>query len=141
MVALVATRPRRIIKALYEAQRGICPACGHKMPPLGDPTWPQLMPSVDHVTARAKGGGDHIGNMLAMHRGCNSAKGDRAPTGCELIWHHMVLARLELHPADIVWPQVENTAMADAMERARTKQKSRAPTTQSFRHALGLSPQ
>lgn len=28
-----------------------------------------------------------------MHKRCNGAKGDREPTGCELIWLEMVKAR------------------------------------------------
>jgi hypothetical protein len=117
MVALVKSKARPLISALYDAQQGICPACGRKMPPLGDPALPHLLPSIDHVIARAKGGGDHIGNMIAMHRKCNSTKSDRMPTGCEIVWHHLVLARLEMHPADMQWrdPSFQNPAMAEAL--------------------------
>jgi hypothetical protein len=50
-------------------------------------------PSVDHVIPRGAGGGDHDLNKVAMHRRCNSAKNHRFPTGCELIFHHIVLVK------------------------------------------------
>ena len=45
---------------------------------------------------RTLAGGDPMGrwDKVAMHRRCNSAKGHRAPTGCELIWLMAVCARI-----------------------------------------------
>jgi hypothetical protein len=56
--------------------------------------------------------------MVAMHRACNSAKGDRKPTGCERVFHHLVLARLDIHPLDMAWrnDRAPNTALADALQ-------------------------
>lgn len=87
------------------------------MVPFGDCGLEGQLPSIDHVIARAAGGGDHIGNMLAMHRVCNSAKGDRPPNGCERIFHHMVLGRLGLHPLDMAWTneRAPNPTMAEAL--------------------------
>lgn len=73
------------------------------MPPLGDFCLEQDAASIDHVIPRSRGGGDHIGNMLIMHRRCNGAKADRQPNGCDRIWHDAVLSVLEINPADMVW--------------------------------------
>jgi len=93
-----------LTKILFEAQNGICPACGMPLVPLQDLCLDQDRLSVDHVHPRSAGGADHLGNMLAMHRRCNSAKGNRAPTGCELIWHALVLEKLEF------WTQPPDTS-------------------------------
>lgn len=93
---------RALLRQLYDAQGRVCPACGVRMPPWGEPALQQDLPSLDHVVPRVRGGGNHAGNMLAMHVRCNSAKGDRLPTGCELIWHEMVLSKLELSRADYI---------------------------------------
>jgi 5-methylcytosine-specific restriction endonuclease McrA len=84
----------RLIQRLVEAQDRICPLCDDwlEFDPEFDIAHP-LRPSVDHVVPRSKGGGQ-IGNLIAMHRECNCAKGDRQPTGCELIWLALVNARL-----------------------------------------------
>lgn len=118
MVALNSQRRKEPLGKLYDAQRGICASCGRRMVPFGDCGLDHLLPSIDHLIARKSGGGDHIGNMVAMHRACNSAKGDRSPTGCERIFHHLVLARLDMHPLDMAWrnDRAPNTAMANALK-------------------------
>ena len=88
-------RPRAIV-LLFEAQGGCCASCGGRMPALADLCLDQDRASIDHVEPRARGGTNDIANKLAMHRRCNSAKGDRAPTGCERIWHSLVLDKLGL---------------------------------------------
>jgi hypothetical protein len=52
----------------------------------------KLRPTFDHVVSRAKTK-KHKGNLLAAHRKCNGEKGDRDPTGCELIWLEVVNER------------------------------------------------
>lgn len=52
--------------------------------------------SVDHVIPRARGGHDGAGNTVAAHIPCNVQKGDRSPTGCELLWLSAVNLRLGL---------------------------------------------
>lgn len=65
--------------ALVELAKALdwkCGICGIEMT-KGDVT-------KDHVVSRGKGGGNY-GNLIAAHSRCNNAKGDRDPTGCELI--------------------------------------------------------
>lgn len=123
MVALVSAKGKPITRQLFAAQRGFCAGCGCKMPPIGDPCLLQHVPSIDHVEARARGGADNISNMTLMHAICNSRKGDRPPTGCERIWHHAVLAALEIHPLDIAWKNEPppNEAMALALSAALSR--------------------
>lgn len=61
--------------ALAEAQRHRCGICGG--PFHGTLT-------IDHVIPPARGGGNN-GNRVRAHESCNGLKGDRWPTGCELI--------------------------------------------------------
>lgn len=79
---------------LVEAQSGLCACCGQEMDPHheDDGYWP----SEDHLIPRAAGGGNHDLNKVAMHRRCNSGKNHRLPTGCEKIFHHIVLAKLQM---------------------------------------------
>lgn len=116
-ISLVRSKVREPTLTLFRAQNGYCAGCGHRLPPIGDLCLIVNCPSIDHFIARARGGGDHIGNMLLMHSRCNSAKGDRDPTGCERIWHQVVLAALDMHPADIAWNNAAptNPAMAVAL--------------------------
>ena len=79
----------RFAMALGEAQGWLCGICGRSM----DPNHP---PSVDHVRPRLgkqAAAGLHR-NALGTHYWCNNAKGDRPPTGCELIWLTAVNTRL-----------------------------------------------
>lgn len=87
---------RSVLKVLFDAQRGICAGCGSPMNPMARmPVADEFAnPSVDHVTPRAKGGRDDRTNIVAMHIRCNNAKGDRDPTGCEIIWRETVSATL-----------------------------------------------
>lgn len=93
---------RAFLEALYDAQHGFCASCGGKMflqdrhPVIESP---MLYASEDHLRARKTGGSDDVTNRVAMHIKCNSRKMHRAPTGCELIFHALVLARLDLEHA------------------------------------------
>ena len=51
--------------------------------------------NLDHVWPRRFRHG-HVGNIVLAHNRCNSAKGDRRPTGCEIIFLEVVNARLGL---------------------------------------------
>jgi hypothetical protein len=68
-----------------------------------------LYASRDHLIPRKRGGTDCPRNAVAMHVACNSRKGDRLPTGCEMIFHALVLARLHLPPETDVVPHFEPT--------------------------------
>ena len=86
----------KLIRALVDVQLGICPYCDDWLE--FDPEFGMvhpLRPSIDHVMPRSRGG-QSVGNKLAMHRECNTAKGDRLPNGCELVWLATVNARLGL---------------------------------------------
>jgi 5-methylcytosine-specific restriction endonuclease McrA len=69
---------------MLEAQGGFCGICGSKL---------HKSPSFDHVVPRCRGG-TNAGNRIVAHAPCNFRKGDRMPTGCELIMLEAVNARL-----------------------------------------------
>jgi hypothetical protein len=77
---------KRRAKQLAEAQDWFCPLCG------GDLRIGAL--SMDHVWPRATLGRGLQQNHLAAHERCNHRKGDRLPTGCELLWLAAVNDRL-----------------------------------------------
>jgi hypothetical protein len=99
---------RRFIVRLFDAQGGLCAACGEQMflPKVHQIANYLLYASRDHLVPRKRGGGDDPRNAVAMHVGCNSRKGDRPPTGCELIFHTLVLERLHLPPETDVDPHI-----------------------------------
>ncbi len=82
---------------LHEAQGGICPGCGqpiymdvYKNRPFGC--------TIDHCIPLSRNGADLVGNLLAMHKRCNEHKGNRMPTGCEIIFLIAVNSRLGVGP-------------------------------------------
>ena len=78
-------------RSLFAAQDGLCAICGL---PMGS-----APRSVDHVVPKAMGGENRVGNLVIAHTPCNGAKGDRPPTGCELVWLLAVNNRLILEPS------------------------------------------
>ena len=82
---------RPVMLRILDVQRGACVGCGRAISPHDKSADMRL--SIDHVHPRS-GGGANAGNRLAMHRICNARKGNRAPTGCELIWLAAVNARM-----------------------------------------------
>lgn len=82
-----ATSVRR---ALFKAQEGVCALCGKSMGTASR--------SVDHVIPKRMNGANRVGNLVISHYGCNFAKADRAPTGCELVWLLAVNNRLGVEP-------------------------------------------
>lgn len=93
-VAPVIPIDTKLIRAITEAQLGICPYCDDWLefdPDFGISH--PLRPSIDHVMPRSLGG-QSVGNKLVMHRECNTLKGNRLPNGCERIWLAAVNARL-----------------------------------------------
>lgn len=90
---------RLLVEALYEAQGRLCASCGK---PMYLQTRHAIIvnimdyASIDHLYARNIGGGDDVTNKVAMHVRCNSSKGNRLPTACELIFHQLVLEKLEM---------------------------------------------
>jgi len=71
---------------MSKAQGNMCPVClgpfsmelhNHPLAPNFDHVWPRKGGTVER-----RGG---WGNFLLTHTCCNEAKGDRNPTGCELL--------------------------------------------------------
>ena len=77
-------------RALFHAQGGLCAICGLEIV--------RSNRSVDHVVPKSRGGKNRVGNLVMSHPACNARKGDRPPTGCELIWLLAVNNRLEVEP-------------------------------------------
>jgi len=91
--------------ALWEAQDRTCPICGEPLLPHmrysnSDWAW-----SIEHVYPKHLKLYEHVGNKLVTHRGCNNAKGERMPTGCEITMLLAVNAKLglELTPWRRAW--------------------------------------
>lgn len=88
----------RLLQNLIDAQDDTCIHCGRPLAMINPATGKdyyenhKLRPTFDHVVPKSKTR-RHKGNLLAAHRICNNEKGDRDPTGCELIWLEVVNAR------------------------------------------------
>ena len=86
-------------RALRWAQADICAGCGAFLPsgkrlPRHHPD----TPTFDHVIARSDGGGRTLSNGLLKHQRCNQQRGNKPPTGCDLLWRDLVQARLSMRP-------------------------------------------
>lgn len=64
-------------------QNGRCYLCAAEMGGMG--YRPKTAPSIEHVWPKGLGGA-HDGNILVACNRCNSLKGHRAPTPCELLY-------------------------------------------------------
>jgi hypothetical protein len=91
----MGTRASQEIAMLWEAQDKYCAVCGREMTEglKFDETcgW-----TIEHVYNHASRRYYADGNKLVSHASCNNAKGDREPTGCEIILLHAVNAKLGL---------------------------------------------
>lgn len=109
------TENDRVIVRLWRLQGGVCALCGKPMEKRANKAGNSRL-SVDHVWPRNRdmirgrpappgcgrnrrkskwwGRRGAPWNQLAAHSRCNSAKSNRPPTGCELIWLAAVRARL-----------------------------------------------
>jgi len=121
------TSTARMIAERWIAQDGICPICGKPMQAVSR-LGKQNAASLDHVYPRCRrqhrrgaprpaGLGHHnrspVGRTVAAHGRCNSRKGDRQPTGCEIIWLLAVNARLGLDRPTTRWtPPAKENPMA-----------------------------
>ncbi|RAK65643.1 hypothetical protein [Phenylobacterium kunshanense] len=54
-----------------------------------------LRPSFDHYDPAHLGGRRTVRNGLLKHQQCNERRGSHLPTGCDMIWHWLVLAKLD----------------------------------------------
>jgi 5-methylcytosine-specific restriction endonuclease McrA len=81
-------------EAIWRAQDKICFLCGEKMYPVSVKN-PVLGWSIDHVRPKSAGNA-RTRNSLISHTRCNSAKGDREPRPCELLFLEAVNAKLSI---------------------------------------------
>lgn len=81
----------RVLAQLLDAQEGRCCLC-HEPLDIAAPRYEDGA-NLDHVVPRVRGGRD-ADNLLATHRRCNSEKGGRSPTGCEVLWLAVVNLRI-----------------------------------------------
>ena len=91
-------RRRAALRMLMKAQGRRCAICGRLFFPNLEEVEPHWLPSIDHVIPSSVGGPDRLGNFLAAHRLCNSQKGERIPTGCEIIWLLAMNCKLGVKP-------------------------------------------
>ena len=76
---------------LLIAQRGLCGVCFR---PMETKVSGGSEPTIDHVMPQASGGHAN-GNRVLAHRGRNHAKGDRWPTGCQIVFLAATNAAME----------------------------------------------
>lgn len=80
---------------LIDAQDGLCGLCGRPIS-MADIASPTHHPSFDHVIPRSAGGGE-TDNLIIAHNQCNSNKANDLPTGCELVWLFVIIAKTPVH--------------------------------------------
>lgn len=69
---------------LSDYQNHRCYLCGERMAPRSEMfAHDSVMPSLDHVLPKCRGGTNRLGNVALAHKKCNNAKADRPPTACE----------------------------------------------------------
>ena len=88
-------RKRQWKRILHVAQDDTCAGCGQKFGLKIRAPYSPLYPTLDHVQARAARGPNKIENLLLKHRRCNEARADAPPTGCDLLWQQVVIAKVE----------------------------------------------
>lgn len=96
--------------ALWHAADGLCSCCAKPMPEIGMESSKGARATIEHVFPRSPKGhavrkirlfydlfpGEFRGRRTAMaHSKCNNRKGNRAPTGCEVVFLMAVNARVE----------------------------------------------
>jgi 5-methylcytosine-specific restriction endonuclease McrA len=94
MMVQALGRHRGRMMRLWVAQDGRCGLCGEKMPALTTRNKGHRW-TVDHVWPR-RYGFFNLGSTVLAHGPCNTRKGDRDPTGCELVMLAAANARLNL---------------------------------------------
>lgn len=90
----------RYLGYLFHVQGGLCGICGLEMMDGREDDYcadHPCSPSIDHVVPRSRSGSLWFGNIVAAHKWCNQKKGNRLPTGCELIALEMVNTKLGSH--------------------------------------------
>lgn len=93
-------------------QGGKCAYCGQPFAPLKRSSMKMRAATLDHVWPRRMGH-SKANNVLAVHRICNEAKGDRMPTGCELV---MLEAINAIRPAGCAGSPPSSPTMSKSTE-------------------------
>lgn len=68
-------RTARALRRLIADSGGACHLCGLQVVPGSKNR--ALVPSIDHLVPRARGGSNAYANLALAHQGCNAAKRDR----------------------------------------------------------------
>ena len=72
---------------LSDYQNHKCYLCGELMAPRSEMfAHDSVMPSLDHVMPKCRGGTNRLGNVALAHKRCNNRKADRLPTACEAMF-------------------------------------------------------
>lgn len=125
---------KKIRLLVLEAQGWICAGCGLPIKKSGGVE--RGVGSADHAYPRvAQSWRGHIGNLLGMHNfPCNIQKGDRMPTGCELIWLAAVNARLgwELRERPHDDPEQQAAEYARHTARQRAARNGGVPSAEAM---------
>lgn len=81
---------------LTDYQNNHCYLCSRRMAPVGELfAHDSIMPSLDHVLPKSRGGTNRLGNVALAHKKCNNEKADRMPTACEVFYAEQMLACFE----------------------------------------------
>lgn len=62
---------RHLLPLLWEKSGGICALCDKALEPIAAKV------HIDHIVPRAAGGTNEVDNLQAVHKSCNSRKGNR----------------------------------------------------------------
>lgn len=77
----------RVVSILRDYQENRCYLCGEPMAPRSEMfAHDSIMPSLDHVLPKCRGGTNRLGNVALAHKRCNNVKADRVPTACEMFY-------------------------------------------------------
>lgn len=99
-----AKRKVRQRQILHWAQGGRCAGCGQPMAlKRGLPRDRSDYPTYDHIVQKSRGAGHGLINGLLKHFACNMRRGSDPPTGCDRIWHALVLERIYSPAATARW--------------------------------------
>jgi hypothetical protein len=89
---VASTHKGRMVELLDQAQFDRCGICGKALLHGRG----RKKRNLEHVWPKGLGGLDEPGNLLTAHVRCNAEKGDRPPTGCQIIMLIAVCERLDI---------------------------------------------
>lgn len=89
---VASTHKGRMVELLDHAQFDRCGICGKALLHGRG----RKKRNLEHVWPKGLGGLDEPGNLLTAHVRCNAEKGDRPPTGCQIIMLIAVCERLDI---------------------------------------------